>query len=278
MPCIIMKKIILSYIITLLWIFLSTLVFICEIKRMSPKKFTPPAFGEKASLPDMVADYLAGEIERGTFKTGETLAPELELADQFGVSRTVIREALARLKHDGLLESRQRVGAMVAAPYQKRAFRLGKLNPQDPQMLGHLYEVRAILEAGSAYLAAQRRTDEDLDQFREYLDHLTRAIEKGKHGTSFDLAFHHHLTEATHNPLLKELVNFLNAKVSQMIQIAREKSDKLPELARSVHQEHEELFIAIENQDSKRAMRLAWEHLESGARRQNLPSFRKKEE
>ena len=245
---------------------------------MPPKKFNAPTFGDKASLPDMVADYLTGEIERGTFKTGETLAPEVELAEQFGVSRTVIREALARLKHDGLLESRQRVGAMVAAPYQKRAFRLGSLKPQDPEMLGHLYEVRAILEAGAAFLAAQRRTDEDLEQFRDYLDKLTSAIEKGKHGTSFDLGFHHHLTEASHNPLLKELVDFLNAKVSQMIQMAREKSDKLPELARSVHQEHVKLFNSIEAKDSPKAMRLAWEHLESGARRQNLSSFGGKEE
>jgi GntR family transcriptional repressor for pyruvate dehydrogenase complex len=240
---------------------------------MSAKKLIAPKLNDKASLPGMVADYLTGEIERGTFKSGDTLPTEVELAEQFGVSRTVIREALARLKHDGLLQSRQRVGATVAAPYQKRAFRMGRLDPKDPDMLAQLYEVRAILETGAAGLAAIRSTEEDLEGFREYISKLDHAIDKGKHATSFDLGFHHHLGEASHNPLLEELMGFFNTKISQLIQMAREKSDKKPELAKAVQHEHVEMYEAIESGDAEKAMKRALEHLRSGARRQDLAIF-----
>ena len=245
--------------------------------QMSSKKIISSKLNEKASLPGMVADYLTGEIERGIFKTGDTLPTEVELAEQFGVSRTVIREALARLKHDGLLQSRQRVGATVAAPYQKRAFRMGALDPKDPEMLAHLYEVRAILEAGAAGLAAIRSSKEDLEGFREYIEKLDQAMSRGRHATSFDLGFHHHLGEASHNPLLEQLMSFFNTKVSQLIQMAREKSDKQPELAKSVQHEHVEIFEAIESRDVDKAMKIAMDHLRSGARRQKLAIFEDKE-
>jgi GntR family transcriptional repressor for pyruvate dehydrogenase complex len=245
---------------------------------MTAKKLIGPKFNDKTSLPGMVADYLTGEIERGTFKSGDTLPTEVELAEQFGVSRTVIREALARLKHDGLLESRQRVGATVAAPYQKKAFRMGKLDPQDPEMLAQLYEVRAILEAGAAGLAALRSTEDDLAGFRGYIDKLEHAMSKGMHATSFDLGFHHHLGEASHNPLLEELMSFFNSKVSQLIQMAREKSDKIPQLAKSVQHEHVDLYEAISSGDVEKAMKTAMNHLRSGARRQNLLIFDEEKE
>ena len=80
-------------------------------------------------LSEQVAKFLASEIEKGSFQPGETLPSEAELSSRFEVSRTVIREALARLKYDGLLESRQGSKCKVIGSSTKRAFRFDQLDP-----------------------------------------------------------------------------------------------------------------------------------------------------
>jgi GntR family transcriptional repressor for pyruvate dehydrogenase complex len=75
-------------------------------KNMVKKLLAQPKFKKAPRLSDQVANYLVSEIRKGSLRIGEKLPPEALLAEQFGVSRTVIREAFARLKCDGLLKSK----------------------------------------------------------------------------------------------------------------------------------------------------------------------------
>ena len=92
-------------------------------------------------LPEEVASILRDEIEKGTFKTGERLPAEMTLAKEFDVSRTVIREALARLKYDGLLDTRQGRGASVTNITMRNAFRLEAIGEISKGKFEHFMEL-----------------------------------------------------------------------------------------------------------------------------------------
>ncbi|MCA1906480.1 MAG: FadR family transcriptional regulator [Desulfarculus sp.] len=221
-------------------------------------------------LPEKIARVLAGEIAQGRFVTGKPLPPESELAERFGVSRTVIREALARLKYDGLVESRPRVGAIVVPAGQRRAFRLDSLDPRSGQDLRDLYELRALVESGAAALAAVRHTARDIERMERHLASIDQALENGRLGASPDLAFHRDLASASRNPVLDDFMRFLNTKVSAMIRMARKKSNQDPELAAMVQDEHRAILEAVASGDSERARRAVLSHMQKGALRQGL--------
>ncbi len=221
-------------------------------------------------LPEKVARVLADEIGQGRFVTGKPLPPESDLAERFGVSRTVIREALARLKYDGLVESRPRVGAIVVPAGQRRAFRLDSLDAKSGDDLRNLYELRALVESGVAALAAVRHTTKDVERMEKYLADIDQALEQGRLGASPDLAFHRALATASRNPVLDDFMRFLNTKVSILIRLARKRSNQDPDLAARVQDEHRAILEAVAIGDSERARRAVLSHMQKGALRQGL--------
>jgi DNA-binding FadR family transcriptional regulator len=222
-------------------------------------------------LPEKVAQALAAEIAQGLYAPGKPLPSEADLTTRFGVSRTVIREALARLKYDGLVESRPRVGAIVIHPGQRRAFRLDGLSAKNRDDLRNLYELRALVESGAASLAAARHEPRDLDRMQRCLGEIDLALNLGKLGAQPDLAFHRALAVASRNPVLEEFMRFLNSKISTMIRMARRRSNQDPDLAQQVQDEHRAILAAVARGDSEEARRAALSHLQKGASRQGLP-------
>jgi GntR family transcriptional regulator, transcriptional repressor for pyruvate dehydrogenase complex len=106
-------------------------------------------------LSNQVARFLMDEIHAGRFKPGDKLPAENKLATTMGVSRTIIREALVRLEYDGLLESKGGCRTRIADPIKKRAFRIQDSEKMNKAEIKHIYELRAILEAAAAALAAR---------------------------------------------------------------------------------------------------------------------------
>lgn len=224
-------------------------------------------FKRAPKLSEQVADFLVSEIKKGSLRPGENLPSEAVLAEQFSVSRTVIREAFARLKYDGLLDSKQGSGAKVAERFKMRAFRLDGVEQANSVELRHLYELRIILEGNAAALAAERRRKKDLEKLEHYLRDMAHAVRDGTNGIAPDVEFHQTLASASCNPYLRDLMCFLNDKLVHLIRRAREHSSLHPGLPLVVQQEHVAIFKAISEKDPAKARDAALAHLKKAAKR-----------
>lgn len=224
-------------------------------------------------LSDQIADFLISEIESGAIKKGELLPSEAELSEQFKVSRTVIREALGRLKYDGLLESSQGSRSKVGTDSAKRVFRMNRLEANNLGEIGFLYEFRAILESEAAALAAKRRTDEDLEEMKQLIELLNQASAERRDGTSENVDFHTTVTNASKNPYLSDFMNFLGNKIRDLVQADRDNS-KQAGLPPAVQKEHIAIFEAIVRMDPEKAREAVNTHLQNAAKRRGLPSIK----
>lgn len=230
-------------------------------------------FKKALRLSEQVTEFLISEIQKGALKAGERLPPEMELARQFGVSRTVIREAFARLRQDGFLESKQGRGARVAESKKHRPFRLLEFDKISPTDLVHLYELRIILEGYAASLAAKRRRKKDLKEFKRCLEAMDKSIRYGKDGTDPDVKFHQTIAKASGNPYLFELMRFLNGNLESLIRNAREHSSQHPHLPPIVQEEHKSIYKAILEGDPDLAKAKTLTHLINAAKRLELHGF-----
>jgi len=227
-------------------------------------------------LSDEAAEILRSKIGTGDFKPGERLPSEATLAESFGVSRTVIREALARLKSDGLLETRQGRGAIVSENRQRSAFRFESKIEGDVADLEHLFELRAILESGSASLAALRRDEKLLHEMEACLKQMNEAVLKDADGTTPDFEFHLLIAKATGNPDVIAFMEFLNSKLNDQIRKARENSRLKTGLPLIVEREHVAIFdaIAAGNPDAAREAVIA--HIFQASQRLGLNILNRK--
>jgi len=223
-------------------------------------------------LSEQVAKFLASEIEKGSLQPGEMLPSEAELSSRFEVSRTVIREALARLKYDGLLESRQGSKCKVIGSSTKRAFRFDQLKHTDSTEIGHLYEFRVILESEAAALAAKRRNKEDLARLSRCLEASNQAMRKGLNGTTENVNFHQIIVETSGNPFLNDFMRFLKGKIWDLVQEDRNLS-KQEGLSLDRQQEHVTIFEAISTGNSDKARESVQAHLKNAAKRRGITIF-----
>jgi GntR family transcriptional repressor for pyruvate dehydrogenase complex len=223
-------------------------------------------------LSEQVATFLASEIEKGSIQPGESLPSEAELSDRFGVSRTVIREALARLKYDGLLESKQGSKSTVAEHGRERVFRLDRLEVTNLAEVGLLYEFRTILETEAAALAAKRRTQEDLVKLSHCLEALDQAMKERQDGTTANVDFHMGIIEASGNPFLRSFMRFFSGKIWDLVQADRDYASRQG-LPPEVQREHVTIFEAISSGDPDAAREALLTHLKNAAKRRGLTIF-----
>lgn len=179
------------------------------------------SIGAFEALPGRVAALLSREIENGGFPAGHRLPTEQQLADRFGVSRNVVREAVAQLRADGVIEARQGVGAFVRAPEQRAAIRIDRDALKDGDNMERLFELRCILEAEAAALAAERRTPEHLVAIKAALDRMG-GEERWEDGSiEADLAFHREIARATGNGYIHTFIAFICEQIRRSIHYAR---------------------------------------------------------
>ncbi|WP_137391579.1 FadR/GntR family transcriptional regulator [Rhodoligotrophos defluvii] len=220
-------------------------------------------------LADQIADVLRQEILAGTREPGSKLPTEQQMADMFGVSRAAIREAVSRLKQDGLVQSRQGLGAFVSETGASTAFRI-EGERLDRHELALIFELRRPLEVEAAGLAASRRTKAHLKQMREAMAQMAKAIELGADGSQSDARFHRSIAEASANHYFIEFMSFLEGSVRGAIATARQNTARYPGLGTTVEKEHEAVFLAIEAGDEARARDAMFSHLSNAAARLDL--------
>ena len=165
-----------------------------------------------AGLPDRIADLLMEQITSGALAEGQILPTETELAKSFGVSRNVMREAIARLRFEGILDSRQGRGAMVLPLSERLTFRIGSgLGSSDS--LADLFELRGLLEIEIAGLAAQRRGPDDLSELEAALTCLSESDFFDEAKLEADARFHRALAAATGNDYLKGISTYISFRL-----------------------------------------------------------------
>ncbi len=221
---------------------------------------------QRKPLPEMVAGEIEEAIITGTFAVSSQLPSEQQLADQFGVSRNVVREAFKFLKERGLIEIMNGSGAYVKHPsHTPTSDALGRyirlLGAHES--IADLYEARRVLEGWNARLAAERADSQDL----EYLSHCLNRMEE--HAGSIekwseaDLDFHLGVAKATHNAflglLLEPLVDQLRGVIAEGYIV--------PGAVERGLQAHQNLLQLIKDRDVEGAYFAIIEHLSDSERR-----------
>jgi GntR family transcriptional repressor for pyruvate dehydrogenase complex len=217
-----------------------------------------------------LVESLGDRIRDGRLAPGDKLPTEAEIMGQFGVSRTVVREALSKLQASGLVQTRHGIGTFVIGFADGAAFRIA------PEQVATLRDVIAVLElrigveTEAASLAAQRRTAANLAQMRAALDTLTAAIEQGRDTVSPDYQFHLEIARATQNPHFAELMASLGTMIIPRARLNAAGSPLLllgHDYLQRVNSEHESIFEAIAAQDADAARAAMRTHLANSRER-----------
>ena len=221
--------------------------------------FTPVTSG--ARLSDQVADQLAAEIRRGGLVPGDKLPTEARLVAQFGVSRTVVREAVSRLKSLGLVDSRQGSGVFVQAPAAFAPLNFETRHAASQEAVIQMVEVRRALEAEVAALAAQRRSATDMRRIQAAVKALDAAVQHGGDGVAEDVQFHRAIADAARNPFLLQTLEYLGQFLHGATQVTRANEARRLDFAQQVQQEHAAIVRALEAGDSEAARQAASGHM-----------------
>jgi GntR family transcriptional repressor for pyruvate dehydrogenase complex len=229
----------------------------------------PPneAVGLPATLADRVTEVLLGQIRNGEFAPGDRLPSEAALALRFSVSRTVIREAVSRLKAEGLVATHQGKGTLIVGPSQSARFQIDVDVDGSVSAVLRVMELRSGLEAEVAALAAQRRTAAQNAGIQRALHAIDDAVAAGHDGVDQDLAFHNAIADATGNPLYTSLLGFLRQFLREAVTLGRMSEPRFGDIEAQLHDEHHAVAAAIDRQDVEGAREAARHHIANVAAR-----------
>ena len=225
----------------------------------------PPAQSRASEL----IDRLAGEIVSGRIEPGTRLPTEQEMMVAFGVSRTVVREAVAALRSEGLVETRQGVGAFVNRDVQRRPFRIDPAEVRTIADVLHVMELRTGVEVEAAGIAAERVTAATRDQIQRALRALDLAFERGDSAIGEDFEFHLAIAKAARNPQFERFLEFLGRFLipRQSIRVGLQRPQDLKAYLDRIQAEHHRIFEAIRGGDPSAARRAMRQHLMGSRRR-----------
>lgn len=165
---------------------------------------------DTSSLVDKVENKLVEILQKKKLKVGDSIPKELELAETLGVSRTVIREALLRLRMMGLIESKKKKGAVITSP-DLFGIMSKSMNPHilDQETLKEIFEIRLVLEIGMADFLFQRKTQKDIEELRAIVKKEPEITDQHLFNISHEIAFHGKLYEISGNDTMKKFQKML---------------------------------------------------------------------
>jgi len=165
---------------------------------------------DSSSLVDKVEANLVALLKERKLNVGDSIPKEIELAETLGVSRTVIREALTRLRIMGLIESKKKKGSVITSP-DLFGMMSKSMNPHilDQDTLKEIFEIRLVLEIGMADLLFHRITKEDIHQLHQIVDGEPPATQYHLFNIEHEIAFHGKLYEITQNETMKKFQRML---------------------------------------------------------------------
>ncbi len=218
------------------------------------------AIGPSATLADSVTEVLREKIRSGEFAVGDRLPSEAALSQRFSVSRTVVREAVSRLKADGLVATHQGKGTLILEASQLARFHIDAEDGSVQAVL-RVMELRLGLEAEVAALAAERRTMAQNADIQRALLAIDQAVAAGRNGVDEDVSFHNAVASATGNPLYTALLDFLRQFLREAVTLGRTSEPGFGEITRQLRDEHRAVAEAIARQDVEAARSAARHHI-----------------
>ncbi|MGE5553432.1 MAG: GntR family transcriptional regulator [Betaproteobacteria bacterium] len=209
-------------------------------------RINPITLDNYKPLRELVFESLREAIITGRLRPGERLM-EIQLAEELGVSRTPVREAIRKLELEGLVLMIPRKGAYVS-----------QISMKD---IADVFEIRRALEGLAARLAAERATEEEIERLERALVKIFEVAETEdlNGAVALDTDFHEELMNASHNPRLSQLVSNLR----EHIQRFRLTSLSHPGRVKLAVEEHRKIVDAIASRDAELAQNLAYEHIEN---------------
>lgn len=210
-----------------------------------------------------VADALLEKIKAGELKPGEKLDSVQALSESFQVSRSAVREALSALKAMGLVDMKQGEGTYIREFEPSHVSQpLSSALLMKKEDVKQLLEVRKLLELGVAAMAAEKRTEDDLQKIRQALLEMKGIDGDEELGEKADFSFHMALAEASQNGLLKHLMNHVSALLLETMRETRKiwLFSKRTSVQR-LYEEHERIYSAVAAKDADEAEAAMTAHL-----------------
>lgn len=209
---------------------------------------------------------LTDDISSGRYGPGDRLPTEQDLVQHYGVSRTVIREAVAALRADGLLVTQQGRGAFVSRAAPVLRFQIDSSEIETVRQVIAVMELRVGVEVEAASLACQRRTSEQLDLIWQSHASFERAVKAGGRATDEDLGFHVAVAQASNNDQFARFFEMLGKLVipRQSIRSGEVGPEVRHDYLVEVAGQHRRIAEAIERSDPVSAQAAMRGHLENG--------------
>jgi GntR family transcriptional repressor for pyruvate dehydrogenase complex len=222
--------------------------------------------GRRTRLSDQLYGQIFDQIASGKLNVGDQLPSENDMSERFGVSRPVVREALMRLRADGLVTAQQGLGSFVSAQPASRVKSFAMAENVASYM--RCQEVRITLEGDAARLAALRRNDEQMAEIDAAHQRFAASVIEGKMNAEEDLAFHRCIADATSNDFFREVLESTHEALSGFmrlsINLTRTGSTRR---AQKVMDEHTAIVEAIRARDGDRARVAMQFHLDQAKQR-----------
>jgi DNA-binding FadR family transcriptional regulator len=223
-------------------------------------------FVRPKKLADHVYENILKQVMSGEYPEGERLPSEKSLSSLFDVSRPIVREALSRLRSDGIVVSRHGSGTYVQHKPNKALFDVAPTGSIAGLM--RTFEFRMALECEAAALAAIRRTTQDLTHLARAFDKLEKAIRKGEIGVDPDMNFHLAIAVATKNDMFSSTMEVLSPHVSKGMTTARRLSLNISgDRLQRVQHEHEQILTHIREANPEGARDAMHMHLRNAKTR-----------
>jgi len=208
-------------------------------------------------ISDEIANQIKTLIGEGRLKPGDRLPPERELIKEFAVSRPSLREALNSLVATGFLEIKGKRTFIRSVASESMQNPLSLLIKADTQKIFDLIEVRKAIEVWGASLAAQRATEEDIEQLAGIIGEMKKAFEEGRSWEKQDADFHLGIAQATHNTIQTHMMSTIYDLLRESVARVFKDRSKVKKLL----DHHYRIFGAIKNHSPDKARERTLEHL-----------------
>ncbi|WP_042346905.1 FadR/GntR family transcriptional regulator [Bacillus massiliigorillae] len=223
-----------------------------EYKRIKPKKIN-----------EAIADTLYEMIKSGELKPGDKLDSVQQLAENFQVGRSAVREALSALRAQGLIEMKQGEGTYVKVfDASKLDFTFSSAVLMNKTDVVHLLEVRKIIEIGAVGLAAENRTTENIKELQAILERMKDSCGNDDEEEKNDILFHLMIAKASQNPMLYKLMRNVSSMMSIHMKETRRiwlYSEGITDI--NLFSDHARILQAIIEKNKEMAQKLMWNHL-----------------
>lgn len=221
----------------------------------------------RRSLAETLVETVTERIRSGQVRTGDRLPTEPEMTAEFGVSRTVVREAMSRLQAAGFVETRHGIGTFVLEPPSRSGLDTGTVVTLRDVLA--MLELRISLETEAAALAAARRDDDDVAAMRAALSDFQTEIKAERNGAEADFRFHMRIAQATRNRYFENVLHDLGTTTlpRTRLDLARLAKGYGPDYLQRTNREHEAILDAIERGDADSARAAMRMHLSNSRER-----------